>query len=82
MPEVYAKLIRLTKAVTDQAISHIIEDIDSVDHHIRGSIEQDTLWMKECFSHLINLLEVKVINLCTVEQHLADVCDKEAEACD
>jgi len=40
---VLATLLELAKTVTDKPISDIIVDVDSIDHDIESSVEQDAL---------------------------------------
>ena len=79
MPEIRSKLIGLTQSMTNKAVSDIVIYVDTVDHHEHIPIKKDTLRVEECFGHLVDLLEVKVINFRTVKQHLTNICNKEAE---
>ena len=66
--------------MTDQSISNILIHVDSIDHHELITVEQDTFRVQECLSHLVDLLEVEVVNLCTVKEHLSQVCNSKAVA--
>ena len=73
LTEMLSCIKEVAHSVVMEAFSYVFEDINPVDNNTLCSFEQELLWVKECFSHSLNLFVVVVVDLSAVVKHITNI---------
>lgn len=73
LTEMLAAVKEVAHSVVMEALTDILENVDSVDDDALSSLKKELFWMEESLSHSLNLFIIVMVNLSAMVKHISNI---------